>query len=397
LSEAVRLVDEFSNSEFFSIIKSMVLNVVSILVISHFVGCLWFFLGTQKFTGYDSWVYFYHFEVEAWEYQYLTSVHWSLTQITPGSMHVQPHNVGERSFAILVLVLGMVIFSSIVSSITAATTQLKNINAKYERQRWSIRRFFRERQISVQLTTRVTRYSDTNVKPKMRQVAVTEVELIKHLPKSMYMDVMLELYDQDLEVHPLFLTLSKMSKIVMQKICTNVLEIKNLAEGDVLFHFGESAESMYFVVRGDLLYGHGPEANGKCTKIRRKQWICEAVLWTPWVHAGSSKALSDSEVIALDNQKFQAVLSQHRADMWIVRKYGAAFVDHLNQLTLLEGIPQSPGNSPEHKLKAEAASEIHITDMLVAKPAIETLPEEAQNAFAMAEDGYFGRMPTAQS
>eukprot|EP00438_Fugacium_kawagutii_P026712 Skav219970 [mRNA] locus=scaffold2879:389420:443892:+ [translate_table: standard] len=61
------------------------------------------------------------------EYRYATALHWSLTQFTPATVDVHPQNLVERTFAILVLIFGLVLFSSFVSSITASMTQLRNM------------------------------------------------------------------------------------------------------------------------------------------------------------------------------------------------------------------------------------------------------------------------------
>ena len=50
-------------------------------------------------------------------------------RFTPGSMKVEAVNSVERLYSVVVLVLGMVVFSSTVSSITSATNNLKDINA----------------------------------------------------------------------------------------------------------------------------------------------------------------------------------------------------------------------------------------------------------------------------
>merc|ERR1719217_713075 len=99
---------------------------ICMLVISHFVGCFWYYVG----NGGHGWVAAYKFDQESWGHAYLTSLHWSITQFTPGSMAVQPQNIIERGIAVLVLIGGMIVFSSIVSNITAATNSLKNINAR---------------------------------------------------------------------------------------------------------------------------------------------------------------------------------------------------------------------------------------------------------------------------
>jgi len=357
LQEAFALLDEFFNSEYFSITKSMIFNMVGILMISHVLGCLWYWVGVMEVKGWNSWVKAHRMEGTTWGYQYLTSLHWSLTQLTPGSMDVQPQNVPERAVAVLVLVLGMIVFSSIVSSITAAMNSLKNISARYNRQRWVLRRFLREQSISSELTTRVTIYADNIIKPRLKQVSVSEVELLKMLPRSLYMDVILELYDQDIEVHPFFRALHVQNRVVMQKVCNTALQLVVLSEGDVLFSPGETAHAMYFVKQGVLLYTR-VTADGDREKERldKKCWFCEAVLWTSWVHQGTMRATDDSDLLALDSVRLQEVCLQHRAELPITRRYGREFVRSMNEMAA------NPSNND-------------LSDLLQIESALDLLPK----------------------
>merc|ERR1740117_1555779 len=99
----------------------------------------------------------------------------------------------------MMLVLGMIVFSSIVSNVTGATLSLKNITAKYDRQLTTLRRFFQQQGISTRLLVKVVMYADNVIKPKMRGLSLNEIELLVKLPRPMYLEVMGEIYDQYLE------------------------------------------------------------------------------------------------------------------------------------------------------------------------------------------------------
>eukprot|EP00448_Togula_jolla_P038783 CAMPEP_0170635714 /NCGR_PEP_ID=MMETSP0224-20130122/37377_1 /TAXON_ID=285029 /ORGANISM="Togula jolla, Strain CCCM 725" /LENGTH=336 /DNA_ID=CAMNT_0010965249 /DNA_START=30 /DNA_END=1037 /DNA_ORIENTATION=+ len=332
----------------------------SILVISHFLGCLWFSVGVMEISGWPSWVQVYAAEDKDWSWQYLTSLHWSLTQLTPGSMDVQPQNIPERAVAVMVLVLGLVVFSSIVSSITAAMNSLKSITARYNRQRWVLRRFLREQGISPELITRVTVYSDNIIKPRLREVSLSDVELLKLLPRSLYMDVVLELNDQDIEVHPFFRALHVTNRVVMQKVCNVALQQVVLSEGDVLFSLGETAHSMFFVKSGEMKYARlRHNHTWEREQLEKKHWFCEAVLWTAWVHQGNMRANSDSELSAVDSLKLQEVCLNHGAELPIARRYGCAFVRGMNELIL----------------KGDHDDGVHLSDLLQVQSAMDLLPK----------------------
>jgi len=335
LVEAMHRIDEMVNSQYLSILKSILLNMLGIVLISHFLGCLWYALATVNHNIYPNWAQHYGFDLDPWVYQYLTSLHWSLTQFTPGSMSVQPQNEVERAFAIIVLVLGVIVFSSIISSITAATNSLKNMNAKYEKQIWMLRRFFKEQHISRGLVSRVVRYADSSLKLKHKKVQQHEVDMLGMLPQSLYMDVMLELHDQYLAEHPLFAALLQTNRNIMQKLCCHALREIILSEGDELFVAGQIAHAMYFVVNGELNYAMKHFPNQKdvdSNVVTQKHFFVEAVLWTPWVHQGRMKALMESDLLAIDSKQFAEEVGKFHSDVWVPQKYGAEFVKRMNEM-----------------------------------------------------------------
>eukprot|EP00930_Biecheleria_cincta_P024766 TRINITY_DN17691_c0_g2_i1.p1 TRINITY_DN17691_c0_g2~~TRINITY_DN17691_c0_g2_i1.p1 ORF type:complete len:742 (+),score=140.75 TRINITY_DN17691_c0_g2_i1:64-2289(+) len=326
--QSVEILEELLNSQYFTILKTLMMNCVCILLVSHFLGCIWFWVGTLEVEGYDTWVKHEKLDGHSWVFQYLLCLHWSLTQLTPGSMHVQPQNALERMYAVVVLVLGMIAFSSIVSSITSAMNSLKSIGAQYHRQRWLLKRFLREQRISRTLTGQIMNYADKVLKPQETKVAEHQVELLKSFPSSLYMDLVLELHDQDLEVHPFFRAVHKQSKPVFRDICNTALKKVILLANDVMFFPGQLAHSMYFVVKGKLNYRMLGEVE---RKVCPQEWFCEAALWTNWVHQGVMKAAENTEMIELNSERFQEAVKRSYSDMSLARKYATEYVYRMNE------------------------------------------------------------------
>mmetsp|Transcript_26484 Transcript_26484/g.61779 ORF Transcript_26484/g.61779 Transcript_26484/m.61779 type:complete len:775 (+) Transcript_26484:120-2444(+) len=331
LPDFMHVLDDTFNSELLAVWKSLSFNIFVLLVVAHLLACTWYFIAkeTRSYFGEENWVDRHSMLDTTWQNRYFTSLHWSLAQVTPGSMDVQPQNVWERIYNCIVLTLGIIIFSSIISSITSGLSALKNIHGRYDRQRFMLRRFLRERTVSAVLSHRVLQYTDNILKPMQRMVRKNEVELLTLLPKSLYMDVVLELYDAFLVVHPLFQALKLQNRLVLQKICCNALEQVLLSKADVLFSPGETALQMYFVILGKLVYARADER--EITNFAANTYFCEVALWTNWVHQGDMNALMDSELLALDSGGFRQVMAQHHGEMLLLKEYGTEFVYRLNE------------------------------------------------------------------
>ena len=96
-------------------------------------------------------------------FQYSTSLHWAMTQMTPGSMPVQPLNSLERFFNFACLVFGMIVFSSIVSSLSARMTHLRMNRNKHYGQIQTVSRYLRERLVSRSLSTTVRKQLEDRI------------------------------------------------------------------------------------------------------------------------------------------------------------------------------------------------------------------------------------------
>merc|ERR1740138_1317326 len=107
----------------------MLQAILSIVFVNHYICCLWFWLGAQNDFGghYGSWLESTPwpqygprgtFKDAAWGYQYATSLHWAISQFTPGGIAIHPQNILERMYTIGCLLFGMVIFSSFIANVT---------------------------------------------------------------------------------------------------------------------------------------------------------------------------------------------------------------------------------------------------------------------------------------
>merc|ERR1712032_517037 len=89
-----------------NIVANILAMVALILFLSHFIGCIWFYI-SYSWSGDDRWLTDSNMENTPWYYQYLTALHWSITQFTPASMGVFPRNSVERAFTITVVMFGL--------------------------------------------------------------------------------------------------------------------------------------------------------------------------------------------------------------------------------------------------------------------------------------------------
>mmetsp|Transcript_46367 Transcript_46367/g.100829 ORF Transcript_46367/g.100829 Transcript_46367/m.100829 type:complete len:664 (-) Transcript_46367:80-2071(-) len=336
---------EHIDSEWMSIAFSTTSNMLTLLAVNHYVACFWFWLGKSS-KGDESWVDFYAVRERDFGAKYVVSLHWSLTQFTPASMQVLPRNVKENAFAVIIIVCGLLGFSTFVSSITAAITRLRGLTSSDMAKSFMLRRFLKENSISHDLAGRLTRYIHLAVELHRSKVYPEKVELLAYLSGPMHVELRKELFSPYLGRHMFFSHYSTQSNAAMSQLCFSAVSKQSLSKGDSVFSLGSTAQAMYFLVSGTLFYERpkGIRWNLKTTiagkdprlkTVVRGSYFCEAVLWTPWFHRGTMGTLIESEVIQLDAAKFRDITQQHRDVFAYAKEYANRYL-----LELMETIEQ---------------------------------------------------------
>lgn len=322
------MVQDNLDSEYFSTIVKITKYIVFLIAINHCIACGWRRIGLVHVPGYGSWLEQGGIEFRSYEYQYLTSLHWSLTQFTPASMEVQPTNVYERGFAIVVLLFALCVFSSFVSSITSAMTSLRDLSAKHEHQSFLLRRYLRERHISRPLSLRIRRFVALAVGDL--KAKGDHVTLLKTLSPLLRLELKTELYMPNLAAHPFFKKITHPRSPVLRALCQFALKELPLSHLDVLFDMGGAATAMYWLRVGGMRYDLKGTRKYAPIPFNVGHWCSEQALWTTWEHAGSMTAKGECEVLILDAKQFREDMLLLPAFAKDVKNYAISYVASLN-------------------------------------------------------------------
>lgn len=348
LKQKIQTIEDSVSSEWVLVIMNLCGKIFTILMLNHYIGCVWVLIGQSEFIDVPSrrWLTSVPYpqydsnggkmDESEWAYQYLTSLHWAVAQFTPGPQNIQPQNCLERVFAVFVLLFGLVIFSSFIAGVTQARMQLSKMMSKLDRDLWLLRKFCQQHQISRELTGRMKRYIDLVIVPNFHKLNTADVVLLPKLSAHLRSQLNKELVSQILCIHPFFVQIRTAHDAVMNTVSNSCIENMSLARGDVAFGSGQIARFMLLVSSGILDFialGHqdNPE------QVNKGRWVAEAVLWTKWIHQGQMQASIESTAMLVDSQKLRAELVKNGPVMGFVRKYGAEFIHRLNLMAEVAG------------------------------------------------------------
>eukprot|EP00747_Dinoflagellata_sp_TGD_P124720 gnl/TRDRNA2_/TRDRNA2_174043_c4_seq2.p1 gnl/TRDRNA2_/TRDRNA2_174043_c4~~gnl/TRDRNA2_/TRDRNA2_174043_c4_seq2.p1 ORF type:complete len:361 (-),score=55.50 gnl/TRDRNA2_/TRDRNA2_174043_c4_seq2:42-1124(-) len=135
--------------------------------------------------------------------------------------------------------------------------------------------------------------------------------MLVRLSDPLRMELHYEVYNKWLSKHPFFASYGESNLQAMLKICHTAVAPLQLSQDDIIFSTGETAKSMYFVDRGKLLYNQPSTAESSTVAVG--SWVCEMVLWTPWVHNGSLYSTTEASLIVLDARTFHDIVLNNKS------------------------------------------------------------------------------------
>lgn len=316
--------------------------ILYIVLMNHYVACGWYAL--HRVSRDAGWVRKYQIEGRGVLYEYLSSLHWSITQITPASMEINPTNEWERLYTICVLLFGLVVFSSFVSSVTTTMTSLWHLRHKRLNEELMLRQFLTDQKISRELGVRARKYFRENgQKNTARRTIESDVKFLVELPTTMLVSLHTEMYMPALTLHPLLMTYKVADKLIAQTLCHRAAKLSSYGVAEHVFAQGTVAMEMYFVVWGRFAYFHERDQTGHhvvghgdwvCDhhEVGYGVWLCEGALWcATWRTHGRLEASIPSELVSLDARKFRALMIESVVPMATIQQYAGSYIQRCNR------------------------------------------------------------------
>lgn len=322
----------------FHLVMDIALLLLMILWVNHVVCCAWYSIGvySESDTGY-TWLKNNDLPSGGTYYEYLTALHWAITQMTPGSMEVVPKSSGERLFNVCVLLLGLLMGSSLVATLTSMMTQYKLRVEGASKKLLLLHQYLVQQRADTQLAlaikmqVRARRSENVRLKPK-------DVEYLSLLSTHLQDALWHSWCMQQLAAHPLFVSLPLVDTAAVQALSKTALRTLEFPPGDAAFEEGAIGECMYFVVHGVFRYNPGDFAPEACIPksdpallLKPGAMCCEPSLWTVWTHLGNLEAVAVSEVLAFSATSLRTTLAKFPVAYNVISDYCASFHKYINE------------------------------------------------------------------
>uniref|UniRef100_A0A8C2INM0 Potassium voltage-gated channel, subfamily H (eag-related), member 1a n=1 Tax=Cyprinus carpio TaxID=7962 RepID=A0A8C2INM0_CYPCA len=237
---------------------------------AHWLACIWYSIGDYEVIDEDrntvrtdSWLYMlgetmgspYRFNASGrgrWEggptkdSVYITSLYFTMTSLTSiGFGNIAPTTDWEKIFAVAMMMIGSLLYATIFGNVTTIFQQMYANTNRYHEMLNSVRDFLKLYQVPKGLSERVMDYIASTW--SMSHGIDTE-KVLQICPKDMRADICVHLNRKVFKEHPAF----RLASDGCLRALAMEFQTIHCAPGDLIYHAGESVDSLCFVVSGSL-------------------------------------------------------------------------------------------------------------------------------------------------
>lgn len=321
----------------------IVMILMLVMWVNHLISCLWFAVGRLSTSDIGTrWIdtgltvgnHTYIYKEQGGVYQYASSLHWSIAQMTLGAIDITASNTWERIFNIAMLLVGLLFSSTLVSSLSATMVDLRMRVDTQNKQLRILRQFLRQEAVDTAVAHRVVQQAAFRIKQRER-ITESDVSALSLLSTSLRAEVRFQMFKESLCAHPLFNVIMSLTLPTAREVCSNALEFLFSQRGDDIFAAGCSCGSAYYLVEGRVTYVQDPETSAvyapEHTAVSAGKWLCEAALWTKWIHVGTAFVDEFAQVMSLDAEETIKSLRKHRLVEDVIQSYARIFHERLKR------------------------------------------------------------------
>lgn len=218
-----------------------------LVFIAHLLACGFYYVGTLA-GDETSWIESYDERAASGSLstQYLVCFYWSLTTLTTvGYGDITPVTDVERQFTIFALLVGALVFATLVGDITSLLDALNQQNKLVEERMQSLKEYLEWRQIPRDLSIRIRRYYEYYY---TKRPVFDEHLILNGLNPTLHSEMVQHIVKNTLGRAPIAELLSPDFK----KALFPLLKPLSMSAGEIIFRRGAPSHDLLFLLDGEV-------------------------------------------------------------------------------------------------------------------------------------------------
>lgn len=172
-----------------------------------------------------------------------------------------PMNEDERLVAIVMILVGLIFFSSLVSQLTLNMHALGNNvgNLQFIQRASELRRYLRRKGIPSDLQQRVIRYVEYAYEEEQRLLPASRVVYLQYVSKGLRRELAESLVTTSMRSQECLEQVACCDALLTRSLCCLACQSYQYSPEEVVFAAGEKAEHLYVLKAGSFAYASGIE------------------------------------------------------------------------------------------------------------------------------------------
>ena len=277
---------------------------IFIALITHWVACAWFFIGSLESNFKESWLIKESLESASIRTQYITCLYWAITTLTTvGYGDIAPSTEIERIFTLMVMFLGISMYAYTIGNVSSLISNLDADKARYRQKLDQIQIYMRENKIPHKLQQKIGEYYQYIW---IENRDLRDYYILEELPYPLKTKLALQLHKEVIEKVPIFQgsTPQFIEEIVM------ALKPEILPPNEYIIREGNWGNEMYFLKRG-LVQVFSEKTGSIYRNMEAGTFFGEIALVYKQQRTASILTLTYCELFVLHKDDFKKVLEHY--------------------------------------------------------------------------------------
>ncbi|XP_052749610.1 potassium voltage-gated channel protein eag [Galleria mellonella] len=238
------------------------------MLVAHWLACVWYSIGRSdadsglqyswlwKLANVTQTPYSYVWSNESdgpelvngpsRKTMYVTALYFTMTCMTSvGFGNVAAETDNEKIFTTCMMIVAALLYATIFGHVTTIIQQMTSATAKYHEMLNNVREFMKLNEVPKALSERVMDYV---VSTWAMTKGLDTDKVLNYCPKDMKADICVHLNRKVFNEHPAF----RLASDGCLRALAMHFQMSHSAPGDLLYHTGESIDSLCFIVTGSL-------------------------------------------------------------------------------------------------------------------------------------------------
>ncbi|MDE5068061.1 MAG: ion transporter [Trichodesmium sp. St16_bin4-tuft] len=218
--------------------------IIFIALITHWVACGWFLIGSWESNFGESWLINKSLKSVGIRTQYINCLYWAITTLTTvGYGDITPTTEIEIIFTLMVMFLGISMYAYTIGNVSSLISNLDAAQARYREKLHQIKTYMRENKISPKLQKKIRDYYQYKW---IENRDIRDYYIVEELPHPLKTKLALQLHKEVIEKVPIFQ--GSTSHFVEEIVIALKPEI--VPPNEYIIREGNLGNEMYFIKRG---------------------------------------------------------------------------------------------------------------------------------------------------